>query len=60
MVDRRYTWHARRESIYTILLTSKMARVKEARNYVSMDENGIPGKIGLIRQIRQYSGDTRV
>jgi hypothetical protein len=26
----------------------KMARVKEARNYVSMDENGIPGKIGLI------------
>lgn len=53
MVDRRYTWHARRESIYTILLTRKMARVKEARNYVSMDENGIPGKIGLIRQIRQ-------
>ena len=37
----------------------KMARVKEARNYVSMDENGIPGKTGLIRQIRQYSGDTR-
>jgi len=26
----------------------KIARVKEARNYVSMDENGIPGKIGLI------------
>jgi len=24
----------------------KMARVKEARKYVSMDENGIPGKIG--------------
>jgi len=48
MVDRRYTWHARRESIYTILPMRKMARVKEARNYVSMDENGIPGKIGLI------------